>query len=268
MQKISSYLYPNRINLTIDLNPSSKEYRIVYQRRFKIYKGFKNDLLLDVKNSDQKRIDISNKTVKFIILDQNNQEIYTATASHSLTPGLSTVTIPSSALTNLKPQFLKYSVYILNNDTSKSPIYGDTQFTLVGTLELLDEGLSQNLPEIYIDTFNYKLDESVQPSIKKYYSEAALINPLNDILTNPSVAFDFFFESLEGTVTVQFTKDPVIQTESVWTNVEIFNVSSSTFSLTKSYTDPVFTKDIIWARIHYVLSPQTSGKIDKIRIRR
>lgn len=268
MQKISNYLYPNRIDLTLDLSPNIQEYKIVYQRRFKIYKGFKNDLLLDVKNSDQKRIDVSNKTLKFKLLDQHNQEIYTATASHSSTPGLSTVVIPSSALSNLKPQFLKYSAYIENNDASLTPLYGDTQFGLTGTIELLDEGLKQDLPEIFIYAFNYQLDGNVQPYAKKYYSEAALINPLNDITGNPVVNFDFYFLNLDGSVSVQFTKDAVVQTESVWTNIETFTVSSSTTNLTKTYSDPTYNKDIVWARIYYVLTANTTGKIDKVRIRR
>ncbi len=70
MQKISSYLYPNRILLTTDLAVHPTEYRIVYQRKFKIYKGLDNELLLDIKNADQKRIDVSNKTIKVVIMDE------------------------------------------------------------------------------------------------------------------------------------------------------------------------------------------------------
>jgi len=268
MQKISSYLYPNRIELCFDLTADTKEYRTVYQRRFKIYKGFKNDLLLDIKNSDQKRINVSDKTVKFTVLDQNNQELYTATATHSNTPGLATVTIPATALSQIRPQFLKYSVYIQNNDMTRSPIYGDTQFGLEGTIELLEQGLYVPTPELFIDTFKYLIDDSVMPFIKRYTSEAALVNPLNDLQTNPSIGVDFYFLNFEGTVTVQLTTDSVIQTETLWKTVETFNVSSTTSTLTKSYTDPLYTKESVWLRVQYILSPNTTGTIDKIRIRR
>jgi len=268
MQKISSYLYPNRVTLTIDLATHPTEWRIVYQRRFKIYKGFKNELLLDIKNAEQKRIDVSSKTIKFSILDQNNQELYLATAVHSSTPGLATVTIPHTALSEVKPQFLKYSVYIQNVDSSKSPIYGDTQFGLGGTIELIEQGLPTQIPDIVIDTFNYLLDESVQPSVRRYTSEAALINPLNDLVSNPEINLDFVFNNFEGTVSVQFTEDSVVQTESPWTNVETFNVASTTTTLTKTYTNPDYNKSKIWARIKYILSPNTTGIIDKVIVRR
>jgi hypothetical protein len=265
MQKISSYLYPNRIELTADLTTHPTEWRIVYQRRYKVYKGFKNDLLLDIKNAEQKRINISDKTVKFIILDQNDQEIYTATAVHSSTPGLATISIPPTTFTNIKPQFLKYAVYILNNDATKTPIYGDTQFGLGGTLELIQQGTVVALPDLIIDVFNYYDDITVAPTIKKYISEAALINPPNDISVPSIFNFDFELNNLDGTIIVQLTKDSVAHITSNWEDIETFNVTNSTSTLTKTYT---VSNDYIWARVYLTMGPDATGKIDKVTIRR
>jgi len=265
MQKISSYLYPNRIELTADLTTHPTEWRIVYQRRYKVYKGFKNDLLLDIKNAEQKRINISDKTVKFIILDQNDQEVYTATATHSSTPGLATVSIPPATFTNIKPQFLKYTVYILNNDSSKTPIYGDTQFGLGGTLELIQQGIEVTLPDLIIDVFNYYDDLTLASNIKKYISEAALINPPNDLATTGTLDFDFVLNNLDGTIIVQFTKDSIAQTFSNWEDIETFNVTNSTSTLTKTYT---VSNEYNWARIYLTTAPNATGKIDKVTIRR
>lgn len=268
MQKISSYLYPNRINLTVDLATHPTEWRIVYQRKFKIYKGFKNDLLLDIKNAEQKRINVSDKNIMFLILDQNNQEIYSSLVTHSSTAGLATVSIPASTFDYVKPQFLKYSVYILNIDTSKTPVYGDTQFGLTGTIELIDSGLEQPIQELVIDTFNYMTDESVYPFVKKYTSESVLVNSPNDIVANPTIELDFIFNNFEGSISTQFTEDSVVQTESIWKTVETFNVASTTTTLTKTYTNPSYSKNVNWLRIQYVLNPNTTGKIDKIIVRR
>jgi hypothetical protein len=263
MQKIYNYLYPNRIELNIGLTTHSTEWRIVYQRRYKIYKGFKNDLLLDIKNAEQKRINISDKTLKFIILDQNDQEIFHATATHSNTSGLATVSIPPDTFVSIKPQFLKYTVYILNNDTSKSPVYGDTQFGLGGTLELLQQGIALTLPDLIIKVFNYYDDLSMTSNIKTYISEAALINPPNDLAAISTLNFDFTLHNLDGTVKVQFTKDSVAQTFSNWENIETFNVTSTTSTLTKTYT---VANDYIWARIHLTTTVDNTGKIDKVTI--
>jgi len=268
MQKISSYLYPNRINLTVDLATHSVEYRTVYQRRFKIYKGLKNELLLDIKNAEQKRIDVSNKNIVFLILDENNQSIYSSSVVHSSTKGLATVSIPASTFAVLKPQFLKFAVYILNNDNSKTPVYGDTQFNMTGTLELLDNALDRNLPDIVVDTFNYLLDESVDPSVKKFTSEAVYVNVPNDIISSPDIDIEFIFNNFNGTISTQFTEDTVVQTESIWKTVETFNVSYTTTNLTKNYTAPSYTNKKNWFRVFYILNPNTTGTIDKIIVRR
>lgn len=268
MQKISSYLYPNRLVITTNWALYPTEWRIVYQRRIKIYKGFKNDLLLDIKNNDQKRLDVSNKVIKFTLLDQFNQEIYTCHAQHSSTPGLATVTIPANELLIVEPQFLKYVIYIVNNDGSKSPVYGDTQFGITGMIDFLDQGIPSSPSDIIIDTFNYMVDTTVIPEVRKFTSEAALINPVNDIDSTPSIELDFKFNNLDAEVAVQVTDDTVIQTESKWSIIETFNVSNTTNTLTKNYSNPEFTKDTVWLRIYYTLNPNTSGKIDKVTIRR
>jgi len=69
MQKISSYLYSNKVVINLDLAASLVEWRIVYQRKLKIYKGFDNVIELDIKNSDQKRINVSDKTLKCVLMD-------------------------------------------------------------------------------------------------------------------------------------------------------------------------------------------------------
>jgi hypothetical protein len=59
MQKIQSYLYPNSIIVTAYLAGFSTEYKNVYQRNIKIYKGINNVIEFDIKNADQKRIDLT-----------------------------------------------------------------------------------------------------------------------------------------------------------------------------------------------------------------
>ena len=59
MQKIQSYLYTNRIQLLADVAGFTTEYTNVYQKTVKIYNGVDNVLEFDIKNADQKRIDLS-----------------------------------------------------------------------------------------------------------------------------------------------------------------------------------------------------------------
>lgn len=268
MQKITSYLYPNRIQLTTDLAVHPTEWRIVYQRKFKIYKGLDNELLLDFKNAEQKRINVSNKTIKCVVMDQLDQEIYTATAVHSATPGLATVTIPATAVTYLAPQFLKYTIYVDNGNGTRSPVYGDTQFGVTGTIDLLGHAVPSALPPIIIDTFHYMVNDNVEPFVYTYFSEAAEINQPNDRSSVQSVNLEFFFENFAGTIDVQFTEDVVISTATTWRTVETFSITTSTTSTTKTYTGEDYSNNLVWARVKYQLDTGNTGTIDRILVRR
>ena len=71
MQKISSYLYPNRIRLLANLTTFNVEFTSVYQRTVKLFKGVDNTLEFEVINADQKRVDIT----QFIDFSLNIMEI-------------------------------------------------------------------------------------------------------------------------------------------------------------------------------------------------
>ena len=98
MQKISTYLYPNRIELLADLAGFTVEYTNVYQRNVKIYNGIDNTLEFDIKNADQKRIDLSTLTnIELNIMDAGGLAL--PNSPYTLTPtaikGIASVTIPS-----------------------------------------------------------------------------------------------------------------------------------------------------------------------------
>jgi len=103
MQKISTYLYPNRIQLLADLAGFNVEYTNVYQRTVNIYKGINNTLEFEFKNADQKRIDISPYTLTFTVMDNSGNQVLQETVTQadttlngisiSRTGGLATVTL-------------------------------------------------------------------------------------------------------------------------------------------------------------------------------
>jgi hypothetical protein len=265
MQKISSYLYSNRVVVNLDLASSPLEWRIVYQKKLKIYKGFENVIELDIKNSDQKRIDVSALTLKCVIMDTLSQEVYTADVTHSGTPGLATFTVPATALALISPQFLRYTVYILNDDDTKSPIYGDAQFGITGMIDYVGDALPQVLLPKVISNFTY-LHDAVT-AVQTFYSESVEINPPNDIVDEPVLTLDFTADSLSAEVKVQMTKDPVVSTSTHWTTLETFTITTSTSTLSKTYdsTDG-FDKEAGWLRVTYVRAINNTGKFDKVLV--
>lgn len=270
MQKISSYLYPNRVPVVADMAAFTVEYNIVYQRPVKIYKGIDNVLEFDVKNNEQKRLDISTYNIKFNLLDIDNQEIYSTTADVSTgIKGIAQVTVPSSSLTFMEPQFLKYALYILNDDNTKTVLYGDTEFGASGTIHLLDGVLPETTATRIINSFNMITELIDNVNTDTWYSESAEGSQPNLFQEDIDVSLEFRLLSLEGTITVQFTEDYVVGHDTNWVDVETFSVLTSSSIVTKSYTaeDYNTSNNIRWIRIKYVRADGNSGSIDKVLIR-
>lgn len=160
MQKIQSYLYPNRIELLADLAGFNVEYVNVYQRNVKIYSGIDNTLEFDIKNADQKRIDLTGLTIQMNIMDAKG--IALPTSPYSVTPevakGLATVTIPQDDLANLTSQSLKYSVTATSASGQAIMLYCDSRFGAAGTIELICNAMPAiKSPSVY-KTFSGEID--------------------------------------------------------------------------------------------------------------
>ena len=266
MQKISSYLYSNRIPVNLDLTTSPMEWRIVYQRNVKIYKGYDNVIELDIKNAEQRRFDVSSLTLKCLVMDELGQEIYTAPVVHTAVVGISKFTIPKAELDYLEPQFLRYVVYKQNNDGTRNVIYGDTQFGASGQMDLLDTAqVIVPAPKI-IDTFNYL--HSTVDDTKTYYSEAVEVNPQNDIREDTEINLEFWCESIVAEIRVQITTDQIISTATNWETIEVFSVASTTNRVFKTYNSITdFSNNISWLRVTYELLGNNTGKIDRVIVR-
>jgi len=119
MQKVQSYLYPNRTILIADLAGQLTENTVVYARTIKIYQGVDNVIQFDIQNADQKRLDLTTFTnLQMNVFDQSgkalpttpyNITVYTgattaATASviapYPILPvGTTTITVPTTDIT-------------------------------------------------------------------------------------------------------------------------------------------------------------------------
>lgn len=217
MQKISQYLYSNRIELLADLATFNVEFTNVYQRPIKIYKGVDNALEFDIKNADQKRIDLINDPVidniKLNVIDASGFEVgvYDITPA-SATKGIATATIPSADLDELTPQFLRYSV-TCDKGTSEILLYGDTRFSAVGTLELVGnaKGIDKTTlePRVY-DTFTAEIDLKGLPT----WHSSAIPSTFYEAEKRTTLQFDVDVKGLTGNVWIEATTDTTITAES------------------------------------------------------
>ena len=274
MQKISSYLYPNRINIVADVTLFPVRWNIVYQNRIKLYQGVDNVLTLDVKNSDQKRIDLDEllgvgESIRMSIQDVLGKEFLVATVTPSATKGLATVNIQETDLVNLDPQFLNFTIYKINSDASKTVFYADTQFGVKGNMELVGSAVGTGTEPRYITRFAPITVTDPQPTVITYYSDSVEIRQPNylDSAVNDSVDLDFIFAGLAASITVEYTEDTVVSSNTLWTTLETFAVTTATTAITKTYDNPEYNRDANWLRVKYVRTTNNAGNIDKITIR-
>lgn len=269
MQKISSYLYSNRTSVVASLASFPVEWRPVYQRTIKIYKGMKNTIEFDIRNADQKRINISSYNIKCLVMDNFNKEVLTADVTAiPNTTGLATMVISAEDLAYISPQYLKYTLYILEENDAKTPLYGDTQFGIGGVLDLKAGAVPEIADPQIIDNFIYLIDDRVPGNyIYTYTSDAVEVNPRNDINDKHQIKLEFRPNAFDAEVTVQITNDVVVSTATEWNDLETFNITSSTDQVTKIYNEiSDYSNNIGWLRIKYIPNTGNTGKIDKVLV--
>ena len=274
MQKISSYLYPNRIQLLTNLDDESNnnqlEWRIVYQRTIKIYKGIDNVLEVDVKNNDQKRISLAGRTIYMVIFDQANNEVFRYTAlnleddSSHAGRGLARITVLGSDLEDLIPQSFNFVVYMENEDATLEILYGDSKYGARGTIDLLN-GVNHK-PKLNQRYDNFKQETNYQTNQTRsisYYSDPMPVRFYEAVPTT-IVKVTAYPINFIGTISIQTTQNETFSHEAFMKDP----VQTQTF--TQARNTPIVFDDIDVSQLTYIRLKFTSvtgatditGKID------
>ena len=259
MRKISSYLYPNRIELLADLASFNVEYTNVYQRTVKIYNGIDNTIEFDIKNADQKRIDLTPyvvadvSTIMMNVMDASGNAL--PNSPYVVTPtglkGIATVTVPSADLEGLTPQFLRYSVNIDN-----TLLYADSRFGAVGTIELVGSAMPTVRPSRTYNSFTAEIDLKGAP----IFHSSAIPAKFYEAVPTESLSFSVNLSGFVGSVYIEATKNTTI-------NVEAFKHTNYLRSFTSTVSAPATTTltfndvpvgDFQYFRLSYT-TPQSNG---------
>lgn len=214
MQKISTYLYPNRIQLLADLAGFNVEYTNVYQRTVKIYQGVDNVLEFDIKNADQKRIElVTTPEITDIVLNiMDAKGTALPTSPYIVTPsslkGIATVTIPSVDIADLEHQFLTYSV-TATKGTASIPLYGDTRFGMAGTIELITTAMPTTREPVVHKDFTAEIDLQGRP----IYRSSAIPVKFYEAIKTTAVNLDINVTGFKGTIWIEATESDAINPE-------------------------------------------------------
>jgi hypothetical protein len=149
MQEISIYLYPNNLDAFTNLETwDGMRYRRVYNRNLKLYGGVDNKIKIQVRNVDQKPVNLTGSTMVFTLVSRDSQELLLEKdcLAYDITTGALTISISKTELLDIEPGLYNYSIRretrtALNNNeyvvNASYPLYVDSQYDAVGTLEML-----------------------------------------------------------------------------------------------------------------------------------
>ena len=251
MQAIPVYLYDNSITVLYSDVAIPNRGDSVYQRDLKVYKGVNNTVKLQVKNNDQKKVNMSSRDVQFNLVDRDNRVNYvTKTATNiNASDGLFSVTLSENDLLDLNGQWYNYSITVINTNGTRDVSYVDDAFGAKGNIQVIDA--------VYPDFV--ESNELVLLNNSEY---TAAVDAHSDLNKNAAIhtAQFYFTSAFTGTVTVQGSMEETLQSS----NSEFFDV------VTKDYTSQTTTDSInftgIYAQIRFRVET-TTGTFSKVLYR-
>lgn len=233
MQKVLSYLYPNRVQILANLTGFTVEYTNVYQRNVKIYNGIDNTIEFDIKNADQKRIDLNTLgQIQLNVMDASGLAL--PNSPYTVTPtalkGIANVTIPQEDLVDLTDQYLRFSLTTIKDGVDVI-LYSDTKFGAVGTIELIGNAMPVFRDDRKFDTFTAEIDLQGMP----IFHSSAIPAKFYEAVPTETLDFEINVTGFVGSIWIEATKNSTA-------NVEAFKAAGKPFgSWTQTFDDGMYT---------------------------
>ncbi len=260
MQLIPRYLVNNKVFIIANDTGFPVEYRPVYSRQLKVYRGIDNALQFRLLNADQKPVRITgtpmfiafgDQDTKLIELECTVQDDGSSTASK----GMFTVTISEEALLNIKDQYLSYTVHIDNGTNVLT--YTDRDFNAAGTIKV--DGTAYPGPKSSTQIVNFKEENN------KWYAGSDDTNKIdaqpglngNEALHTAAIYTNGYI----GNITIQATLDNQITGLNNWSTI-------STIAFDGTEVEPIaanFTG--VFSFIRFELDADPTSKVEKILVR-
>jgi len=264
MQTVSRYLLSQLVIAYV--NGYHGRSSNVYDRRLTLHRGVDNPLTFTFKNEDQKKQDVSAKTVASgnyyelnIIDSESKKSVVTKTlapiddGSTVATKGQANCKITEGDLLPLDAKFYNFAVREVKTDGSREVTYSDTGYAASGTIELLDNAYPQFVGSVSVSDFTLSGDiftsgaKSGRPGINNNKA-------LHTIAIYP--------KNFAGTVKVQGTMESDPQTDN-----DYFDITTSSLDGTSNVSTLNFTGVFQNVRFKAIRTTGTTGRIDKILYR-
>jgi len=164
MQLIPVYLYPNKVDVYTNVPGvwTSERYRRVYNRTVKLFRGVDNRIDIQVRNSDEKALDVTGFTVSFNLVRHGDQSlVFTKSCTPiDVTKGRYYVTVTEQELYEINNGAYQYSIHKTNTVGAKTPMYIDSQYGALANIEVVGDIKGNPTPSLEVTSFAY-----VEPSV-------------------------------------------------------------------------------------------------------
>lgn len=260
MQLVPRYLVQNRIEIAVNDAGFVTEYKPVYQRQIKIYRGIDNIVQFKLLNADQKPINTNLYTPKFVAFDENNVLVFekdgeVLSDGSSNVKGLFQVTITENDLLNLKQQYISYNVYLLDSNNAKTLTYTDSHFDNRGNIFIDGTAFPGPQPTYSVSTFT-ETDLNSDIFVSETISAQPALNG-NEALHTAA----FYTSAYSGNIVVQATLDNQIGESTKWADI-------ATVSFTGSETGPTpVNYNGVFSYVRFKCNADPAGKVSKILVR-
>jgi hypothetical protein len=234
MQVLPVYLYQNNLDVTLDLDPTIRGVnQVMYQHDLKIQKGLKNKVRIQFKNSDQKRISISNtQTFVFSMYDAINRrvllekELTVLDQGTTSTRGIAELTLTESDTLDLDKTSYTYSVkYVDPTDGTYLPAYSNTYYGINGTLHLHEDIYPVLQPSQ--EVLNLQMSFNISTDLYEYKSRAIYASPeYNGNTALHTLAF--YLTGFKGAVYVQGTLNNNANDQASYSTIKTLNYNGYT----------------------------------------
>ena len=267
MNKLPVYLYSNKLNVILDLDQNKGIYKIMYQRKLKIQKGFKDSIQIQFKNSDQKAVSINSGTYWFDMIDASGRELVLSKQLSVLddsittsTKGLALASFDPIDTINLTAASYKFIVKQDNGDGTFTPAYSNTYYGITGEVEVVEDGYPIGYP---IQTIDIKKLESAKeydrnPNDMGYVFTSEWVRPMVRTTVQPTTSTAVItLASFAGEITVEGTLDnnPSGQGHA---NAQVFTVTNY-ISSTPAQGTIQLSWDGAFTAVRFRVKPATDG---------
>lgn len=220
----------------------------MYARNLKVYKGADNPIVIEIKNNDQKPVDITGKTFVLNILDQDERKTLVSRAGTivNASKGKIKFNISESDLLNIDGQFLNYSILETTSGT-RGAVFVDDQYGALGNIEIIDGPYSEFRESQVITLPN------TNPASVEAYPQLNQNSALHTA--------QLYMTNFTGKIKVEASLAPVSELD----NDEYFTVTEKTY--TNESNNQYFNFNGVYSHVRFSKNTVTSGTIDKILYR-